>query len=330
MAIPLFLSSIISHARSGQSVDTLEPVTINGSIQWLLERGADSALPVLLFVHGGPGFTTMPFARAFDGDLIKQFVVVHWDQRGAGKSFDAKADLRSFNLEQFVEDGLNVTRYLQSKFGRKKVFLVGHSWGTIVATHMVMRDPSLFVAYVGVGNVADSEAADKIKLQFVKTRAKEKNDQDALRVLEKIGPPPYHSANNMMLFSNLVMKFGGIFHKLTSQELEGVIQGGKEYTSADLEKQEESVIFSIDHLAGVVNAYSAFKEVRKLEVPVTLLQGKFDMATPTQLARSFYTSLYAAKGKEWVEFSDSSHFPMWEEPRKFQQVMTDLKNRAKR
>jgi pimeloyl-ACP methyl ester carboxylesterase len=50
------------------------------------DPGADPSAPVLLLMHGGPGAARMPQARATTWALEVNFVVVHWDQRSAGRS----------------------------------------------------------------------------------------------------------------------------------------------------------------------------------------------------------------------------------------------------
>ena len=73
--------------RGPNSIALLERIRIGNVDQCILIRGNDSSLPVLLFLHGGPGMPAMYLAHAFQGELEKEFVVVQWDRRGAGKSY---------------------------------------------------------------------------------------------------------------------------------------------------------------------------------------------------------------------------------------------------
>lgn len=72
------------------AVAVLEELDLSGSRQWVLIRGQDRTKPVLLFLHGGPGMPAMYLAHAWQSGLERDFVVVHWDRRGAGKSFLAR------------------------------------------------------------------------------------------------------------------------------------------------------------------------------------------------------------------------------------------------
>ena len=55
--------------------------------QWMMMRGENSSNPALVVLHGGPGFPETNFFRHYNSALEKSFTVVHWEQRGAGKSF---------------------------------------------------------------------------------------------------------------------------------------------------------------------------------------------------------------------------------------------------
>ena len=76
----------------------------------MLERSEDLSNPIVLHLHGGPGFSQMSLTRRNMRDLEACFTVVNWDQRGAGKSSAAIRDAGAMNIDQFVEDTREVTR----------------------------------------------------------------------------------------------------------------------------------------------------------------------------------------------------------------------------
>ncbi len=107
---------------------TLEEVTLGGVKQWILIRGADTSKPVLLFLHGGPVGAIMPWVDLFHTSLLEQnFLVVHWDQRGAGKSYSKDLKVGDISPEKLVEDTLELTYLLQARFNQDKIFLTGQS-----------------------------------------------------------------------------------------------------------------------------------------------------------------------------------------------------------
>ena len=79
-------------ATAAVSIKCSEHLTLDGTKMYLLGRGADRSAPVLVWLHAGPGGAERPLFRYFNSELENHFVVVYWDQRGAGRSFDPKAD----------------------------------------------------------------------------------------------------------------------------------------------------------------------------------------------------------------------------------------------
>ncbi len=159
-----------------QMLDELEAIDVNGSKQWLLERGTDKTKPVVLFVHGGPGSPLMYFSRAFDNAFMNDFVIVHWDQRGSGKSFNPKEPSTNYEFNRYVDDGLAVAKQLKIKFQKEKILLVGHSWGTMVAFNMVAKQPSLFQSLVTVGTVSDMGKMEEFRYQRVFSEIEKANN----------------------------------------------------------------------------------------------------------------------------------------------------------
>ena len=102
-------------------IDELEALSINDSTQWVLYRGNDRKKPVVLFVHGGPGYPQMWYSRGLDAPFLDDFVVVHWDQRGAGKSYSEEGFGASVSLSQIVDDGLQVTKHLSNKLRSRRI-----------------------------------------------------------------------------------------------------------------------------------------------------------------------------------------------------------------
>ncbi len=138
--------------RGENAIAELCAIPINGVKQWLLIRGVDKRKPVLLFVHGGPGSAHIAILRNYQMELEKHFVVVQWDQRGAGLSGLEPIDDTTYNKEQFVADGLKVTQYLRERFGQDRIFLVGHSWGSALGYIMAVRHPEYYRAFAGSGS----------------------------------------------------------------------------------------------------------------------------------------------------------------------------------
>jgi proline iminopeptidase len=94
--------------------------------------------PMIVVLHGGPGgdYRCILNCSKFSED---SFFVVFYDQRGSGLS--KRHSKESYHdVQIFIDDLDAVIKYYQ-KSGQK-VFLMGHSWGAMLATAYVNQYPS--------------------------------------------------------------------------------------------------------------------------------------------------------------------------------------------
>ena len=194
------------------AIATLEEVMIGGVPQSILVRGVDAKGPVLLWLHGGPGGTVMPVAHVFGGELEKHFVVVHWDQRGSGLSARSDVPDDSLNLEQFLSDTHELIDILRSRFGVDRIFLLGHSWGSVLGLITAQRHPDLLHAYIGMGQATDERRSEELGLQWVREQAALRGEDRALRELEGLVPPYLDNPRMIATQRKWLSLFGGQVH----------------------------------------------------------------------------------------------------------------------
>src|SRR5580704_4363317 len=118
------------------AIDTTETFRINGIKQFLDIKGADRSKPLLLFVTGGPGETSIGSSDAFTKELKKNFVFVQWDQRECGQTFKINRSPQPITLAMCQQDTHDLVDSLLTQFHRPKVFLMGWSWGTVLGFYM--------------------------------------------------------------------------------------------------------------------------------------------------------------------------------------------------
>ena len=149
-------------------------VTIGGIEQWVQIRGDTTANPVLLFLHGGPGGSAMALGTGWR-EWEKDFTIVHWDQRGSGRTFEKSGTTGGelMTVEGMRNDGLELAAYLLPRLGAQKIILVGHSWGTVLGVRMIMAKPELFCAYVGVAQVTNTRRNGALRYQKLLGRLQE-------------------------------------------------------------------------------------------------------------------------------------------------------------
>ena len=180
------------HIDAATGIDEEGYVKIGGIDQWIQIRGRDRRNPVLLWLSGGPGFSTIPNTYALR-DWEKHFTVVMWDQRGEGKTFDRSGTsvAPTMTIGRMAKDGIEVTQYLQQRLHTGKIILLGHSWGSILGVHMAHMRPDLFAAYVGTGQVTHLEKQAQAAYPLLVERARSLGNKTAEEQLVAAGPPPY-------------------------------------------------------------------------------------------------------------------------------------------
>lgn len=307
-------------------IDTLERVSLGGVDQWIQIRGDDRRNPMLLFLHGGPGFPQMPFG-SLNADLARDFVVVQWDQRGAGKSFSNSIPDASMNLDQFVADTRDLTRLLLRRFDTEKCLLVGHSWGSLVGAFTVARHPELFSGFVSIGQVVDLTATEQARYAFALAAAGRTGDSSVVTTLRGLGSPPYARISDFEVMDRWVKHYDGALHtNVPPGEFVRLAFGSPAYAWVDLVRIPLGVRYSYDHLWRQISYdIDLFRQVPRLDVPVTFLLGRHDWVVASAVAQRYADALEAPRGKRIVWFEESGHWPQFEEPEKYRAAIRAMR-----
>ncbi|MBH8599457.1 alpha/beta hydrolase [Thermoactinomyces sp. CICC 10521] len=310
--------------KIASSIAVLEKIPLGGISQSVLIRSRDTKHPLLLFIHGGPGHAQIGFARHYQEELEKHFIVVNWDQRGSGKSYSKRLDPASLTIEQLVADAHELIIYLLKRFGQKKLFLAGHSWGSIVAALVAKQYPELIHAYIGIGQMTDVEHGEMISYQMVLIYARQNEKFFAVRALNRIGYPPYRRIRDLLVQRKWLSKFGGDVRKgsLFSFLRRGLFS--REYTLADWWRFFQGTRFTMKHLGPKIMQMNLFNEISELKVPAYFCVGRYDYLSPFELQEKFCEQLKAPK-KDLIWFENSAHCPHFEEPSSFLVVLLRIK-----
>ena len=302
--------------QSPHSIASLESVRIGGVEQCILIRGNDTSLPVLLFLHGGPGMPAMYLAHAFQRELEREFVVVQWDRRAAGKSY--REDIGStLTTEQLVADTIELTNVLRARFHQDKIFLVGHSWGTYLGMLVIARDPELYHAYVGIGQLARLSPIAGIQDEYIIQSAIRGGDLDAIKELEEKGA----SVRETLLF-----KFGGELHNAKSFMpllLTGL--AAPEYSLRDAHNIPKGVSLYSRRFAYNSISGELMDVITRVKTPVYFFTGRYDYCDPYALTEQYFSTINAPD-KHMVWFENSAHFPFYEEPAAFAEQMRRVRD----
>lgn len=307
-------------------INCLEAVNINGVKQWIYVRSKNISNPIILFLHGGPGVSHIYCIKKYFEGLESGFIVVNWDQRGSGKSYSEKTPKETYTINQYVEDVKVLAELLITRFKKEKVFLVGHSWGSIIGLMAVKRYPQLFQCYIGLGQVVDIFEGDKRGYNHVLKQSKLNNDRHSYGRLSKMGPPPYYSFYKLSLYRKYLTKYGGFGYKKT-------MNLWKDFLKEMLFSQEYNLLDAINWLKGINYSSKRMKEemltinfkeqIKVVKIPVYFLAGRFDYITPSSLVEEYY-ALIESPFKKMIYFENAAHNLHFEDTDRFIRVCSEI------
>lgn len=302
------------------AVAELETVRLGGAEQWILVRGHHREDPLVLFLHGGPGMPAMFLEHACQRGLERDFVVVHWDRRGAGKSYAAAEPLAGLTVRRTLDDLYQLAELLRRRFGERRILLVGHSWGSYLGLLAVRERPELFSAYVGVGQLAGSrEQAAALRRAYLAEQAQAAGDQELLARL---------AAGEEPTEDDLFRHGAELYGETSFWPILRTGLAAPEYTLWDALNVKKGADLVGREMRYDVEPKPLEGEIAEVAVPVFFFLGRHDYNTPSPLAADYLERLRAPrKGLVW--FERSAHFPFFEQPERFHAELLRVERAAR-
>lgn len=311
------------------SISTIESITLGGLEQYVIIRGADTTKPVMLFLHGGPGSPEIAIMRQMNPDLEKEFIVIHWEQRGAGKSYSRGIPAESINMDQFISDTREISEILINRFNKDRIYLAGHSWGSLLGILTAEKYPELYHSFIGIGQVSHQYQGEKVSFEWVKEQAKADGDRKAMKKLGELSFPDSLDGkekwlNYLMTERKYVNHYGGGI----TRDLKGMwpvikmVLNAKEYSLKDKIYFGPANTFSLGNMWSNITSINLFNDIDSMKVPVYIFQGKYDYQTPYIVAKAFYEQL-KAPAKGFYVFEEAAHSPIYEDPDRFNKILIE-------
>lgn len=293
---------------------------IGGIHQWISVRGEHRHNPLLLFIHGGPASPAMPSLWQFQRPVEEFFTVVHYDQRGAGKTFretEPEAIAGSIHIERFVDDAIEVAEHLRQRYGKRKLILAAHSWGTVVGMKAAIKRPDLFHAYVGMGQVLNTRLNEELSFQYGLARARAEGNQQAIAEMESIAPYPGDkpiTRERIIIARKWPQHYGGLnAHRDADQDYYyGASLLSPDYDCADRKAFFAGNVYTLDKVLDEFLQVD-LASVREFPVPVVMFLGRHDYTTPSAPTAAWLEQVKAPY-KRAVWFENAAHMIPWEEP----------------
>jgi pimeloyl-ACP methyl ester carboxylesterase len=315
------------------SIAAIETVTLGGVEQTVTIRGVDTTKPVLLFLHGGPGMPSSPWAtwNNVHADLEANFVFVHWDQRGAGKSYSEDLTVDDMHLDNFVSDTLELTDILRERFDQDKIFLWGHSWGSGLGFEILRVNAEPYYAFIASAVRPDWNSTNEMGYEKVLEMAYQANDTEAIESLESIQPFDPMNVDHLQVKNQFLSQYlVGDFHTEGLEEawLDYVTSGkSPEYPSSYIKQTLAGLDFNRQTIVlELMNTgYDHATDFPVSTIPVHFIQGRYDYHCPGELAEEYYNSLEAPV-KSFTWFENSAHDVYYDQPDEFNQLMIKIAN----
>jgi proline iminopeptidase len=317
--------SIIANARkilTPGGIERLESVQIGGIKQWVSIRGVDRRNPVLLVIHGGPGYVDLPTSWWFGRGWEEYFTVVYWDQRAAGKTHllnDPATIKPSLTIERMVADAEEMVTWLRRDLGKDKIFVLGHSWGSYPGILIAEHHPEWLHAYIGVGQLSNGPEGERRSWTDTLVLARKVGDAQAVHELESL--VPYAADSRPMPIETIlaerkwVARLGGTMAYRRDNHADGdLVKLSPDYSEEESRHAWDGNDFATPLLLPQI--LSTDLGVKQLNVPLLIFAGRHDTNVDSHVVAEWYAKVKAPE-KHFVWFEHSAHLPMTEEPAKF-------------
>ena len=308
--------------KGENSISELRKVEINGEKLQIMVRGCDKDNPILLFVHGGPCWSEIPYVVKYQKEWEEQFTIVHYDQRGSGKSHQFFHDYSDITVNTHVEDLIALTEYIAGYLGQEQVILAGHSYGTYIATRAASQKPELYQAYIGIGQVSNKVESELDSLNKCISAAEEMGNTSDVNCLKSLEESI--KRKEILTPRHYVRKYGFAARKIDDNMdyLEGFLLR-PEYNLLDTIRLYIATYLYQDALLKESSDNPLTDIVKEINVPVYFLMGKYDGMTSPEAAKAYLDELICPQGKEFILFEESAHFPQFEERERFCEWMCE-------
>lgn len=286
-------------------------VRIGGIEQWITIKGASCSNPVILMVHGGPGNPNTVFDQLPYAAWEKDFTIVQWDQRGAGRTFtrNPKTVDTVLTLAGLANDGNEVASFVAGHLKVKKIILVGGSWGSALAVNMALARPQMYAAYLGTGQMVNGRENETASYAKMIDLARAAVDEKSIAALEAMGPPPWTNPRHPGAFRRISRVYEA---KASTPAPKAWWALAPEYSTDKAKAEYESgedyswIQYVGMKGKGMHATLDLYQLGMAFKMPVFLVQGEQDLITTPEVARRYFDAISAPR-KEFVLVPATGH-----------------------
>lgn len=299
---------------------------LNGSKQGMFIKGKNLDNPIILYLHGG-----MPdyfLTEKYPTHLENNFTIVWWDQRNCGISYHSGSSQNAATIEQLVDDTIELTKYLLKRFGKEKIYLMGHSGGTFLGVYVIDKAPELYEAYIGIAQMSDQMSSEKLAYDYILNKYREMNNKKMIKHFEKIRfndqnkiPIEYLKIRDIAMHELGIGTMRNMRNIITDLFLPSIYFS--EYTLT-----EKYHLWAGKSKSGISQNWTAMSRANLIEtnydfkIPVYFFHGLYDYTCSYELAKKYFNKINAPV-KGFYTFDQSAHCPLFEEPEKMNRILVN-------
>lgn len=299
-------------------IEEHKKIEINSVKQHVSIIAQKENLPLLLYLHGGPGDAALPLVMKYNKELTKNFTFVIWEQRGAGKSYYKFT--KSVTIGDYLDDLHLLVKLLLERFNKEKLYIIGHSWGSVLGLSYINLHPEYVHKYIGCGQVVNMRKSCQAAYDFALLHAEGK----ALDRLKNIDCS-YQSDNwlkDLLFVTGQVVKHkGSLYGRTNYNDLIKPFLFSSYYTISDIIRRQKGSLQSIKFLWQELMEIDFEKQV-VYDVPIVFIEGRYDAHVSSDIAKEYYGCIKSDKEFYW--FEKSCHFPQWSEKERFNAIIAEL------
>ncbi|MBR4224213.1 MAG: alpha/beta hydrolase [Oscillospiraceae bacterium] len=325
-------SGILPKCTTPNGISEKTFLTVDGAELGLILLSDDTAAPVLLVCGGGPGIPQYLMEDLYPSPLPHKFTVCYWDYRGTGISWSPDITSDEMNTDRYINDAIAVTDYLAQRFGKDKIYIMGHSFGTYIALNTVQRYPERYTCYIAMSQICDQKQSEYTAFDYMRQQYADSGDTKMTAEFDSYDIRGSAEDYERYKYSGLRDK---AMHGLgvgTTRDMRSVISDlflpslrCMAYTQSErINIWKSKFTVSKNCPAGKdSNVFNAYEDVQKLDIPIYFIVGKYDCTCMASLQETYYEAVEAPVKKLYI-FENSAHSPLYEEYDRSCQVLDEI------
>ncbi len=332
------VNSIKNSISTEKGIQESTYIDVNGIQQYIQIRGENTDNPVMIFIHGGPASPMGYVSAYYQKDLESDLTIINYDQRGSGRTYYENGESRDADVNTLIADLDGIVEYAKNRFGKDKVIIAGHSWGTVLGSIYVQKYPEKVDCYIGISQITNlyknkiNVAYDALKTDKIKGTEDEKTLTELAKRMEKVSNYNDMSVDDILQLVNLSAKY-----IKSSGEMSGMGQMWTGITSPDMNltdikwfmTQMDMKKFFDDNKAILEYAFFGF-DISQLsesyDVPVYYIAGDSDYGVCQNDVKQYYDKI-TAPDKGFYMLKNTGHSPFMDNPQLYCNTIKEILNK---